>query len=553
MRASGCYVRAIVEVSKRQTTAMGVRALALTAAGIAAVTIVAAAPGSPYQPRLIARGQPHGIVRDVAVWLHLDRIPGNPLLAAGVFAMVLATAGFLFLLRAAFREEVSVRAVAVAVVAAHCLLLLVPLLFSRDVYSYAYYGKIAGIYHGNPYVQTPLDHSGDALWNLVGPQWVNTPAYYGPGWTSLSALLSRSLPRAIDLVEAYRYLAIVASLATCAVIVWIVHRLWPARKAFALVAFGANPVVLFFAVGGGHSDLLVALSIVGAFAFLVSKREMPAIAVLSLGALIKVTAALPLLLLLVWCVARRPPVERRRTVLTHGGLSLGIALLFALPYLQLKDPTLGMLGLAGQTGWLAPPLVIGRAVDAMTFHTMGWVVRLGAFVLLAWCVGLLVREVWRRAAAGRISAQEQAAVWGWALALLMLLGPILLPWYAVWGLPLVWALPRIPRTAVLAASAMLGVTLWSAEALRYPGAFELNKLVGFAIVVPILTVFLVFVVRDLRSRIELGRLFEDEVGRPAPTTLAGEPGEEQRVPDASRHGGGDADGPLSIQIGADTR
>jgi Glycosyltransferase family 87 len=515
------------------------------------MAIVAAAPGSPYQPRLTARGQPSGILRDVAVGLHLDRIPGDPILAIGVLAMILATGAFLLLLRAAFRGQVSVRAVAVFVLGAHALLLLAPLLFSRDVYSYAFYGRIAGIYHGNPYVQTPLDHSGDVLWNLVGPRWVDTPAYYGPGWTTLSAVLSRFLPHPIDHVEAYRYLSIAASLATCGVIVWIVHRLWPARTAFALAAFGANPVVLFHAAGSGHNDLLVALAIVSAFALLVSKRELPAVAVLTLGALIKVTAWLPLLLLLVWCVARRPPEERRRAALTHVGLSLGIALAFALPYVQLKDPTLGMLGLAGQTGWLAPPTVIAQAIDFLSFHTLGWVVRLGAFALLLFCVGMLVREVWRRASTGGMSGQEQAAVWGWALALLMLLGPILLPWYVVWQLPLVWAVPRIPRAAVITTSSLLGVTLWSAEAMRYPGAFELDLLVGYIVVVPILTVFLVFVIRDLRSRVELGRLFEDEVGRPTPTMLADETDDQQRVPDAAGHGAGDADGTPPIQIGAD--
>jgi hypothetical protein len=294
-----------VEPRASITTPIGRRALILAGVGIVAMSIVAATPGSPYQPLLTARGQPHGIVRDVAVWLHLDRIPGDPVLLVGIAAMLLATGAFLFLLREAFRGHVSVRAVAVVVVGAHALLLLVPLLFSRDVYSYAYYGRIAGIYHGNPYVQTPLDHSGDVLWNLVGPRWVDTPAYYGPGWTTVSALLSRILPHPIDHVEAYRYISIAASLATCGVIVWIVHRLWPARTAFALAAFGANPVVLFHAAGSGHNDLLVALSIVTAFALLVSKRELPAVAVLTLGALIKVTATLPLLLLLVWCVARR--------------------------------------------------------------------------------------------------------------------------------------------------------------------------------------------------------------------------------------------------------
>jgi hypothetical protein len=546
-----------VDVDERASTTTSAErrgsrfALILATTGIVAMAVVAAAPGSPYQPRLTARGQPHGILRDVAVWLHLDRIPGDPILAVGVLAMVVATVAFLLLLRAAFRGEVSVRAVAVVVIGAHALLVLVPLLFSRDVYSYAFYGRIAGIYHGNPYVQTPLDHSGDVLWNLVGSRWVDTPAYYGPGWTTLSAGLSRFLPHPIDHVEAYRYLSIAASLATCGVIVWIVHRLWPARTSFALAAFGANPVVLFHAAGSGHNDLLVALSIVTAFALLVSKRELPAVAVLTLGALIKVTACLPLLLLLVWCVARRPPRERRRAVLTHAGLSIGIALAFALPYFQLKDPTLGMFGLAKETGWLSPPTVIAQAVDFLSFHTLGWLVRLGALALLVLCVGMLAREVWRRASSGGMSGQEQAAVWGWGLALLMLLGPILLPWYVVWQLPLVWALPRIPRTAVIATSSLLGVTLWSAEALRYPGAFELDLMIGYVIVVPILTVFLVFVVRDLRSRVQLGRLFEDEFARPAPTMLAEEPSDDQRVPDAAGQRTGDTDGPPPIQIGAD--
>jgi alpha-1,6-mannosyltransferase len=533
------------------TTSAGRNGLILAAAGIVAMSIVAATPGSPYQPLLTARGEPHGILRDIAVWARLERIPGDPLLLVGIAAMLLATGAFLFLLREAFRGHVSVRALAVLVVGAHALLLLVPLLFSRDVYSYAYYGRIAGIYHGNPYVQTPLDHSGDLLWNLVGPRWVDTPAYYGPAWTTVSASLSRILPHPIDHVEAYRYISIAASLATCAVIVWIVHRLWPSRTAFALAAFGANPVVLFHAAGSGHNDLLVALSIVTAFALLVSKREMPAVAVLTVGALIKVTAVLPLLLLLVWCVARRPPEERRRAALTHVGLSAGIALAFALPYVQLKDPTLGMLGLAGQTGWLAPPTVIAQAVDFLSFHTLGWLVRVGALALLGWCVWMLAREVWRRVPNGGMSGQEQAAVWGWALALLMLLGPILLPWYVVWQLPLVWALPRIPRTAVIATSAMLGVTLWSAEAMRYPGAFNVDLLVGYLIVVPVLVVMLFFVVRDLRSRVELGRLFEDDVSRPAPTMLADEPDREQRVSDAAGHGARDGDGPPPIEIGAD--
>ena len=541
----------IVDDGKRKpgSSATGLRAPLFAGLGILSMAIVAATPGSPYQPLLTPRGQPHGILRDVAVALHLDRFQGDPLLAIGVAATLFATAAFLLLLREAFRGTVSVRAVAVLVVAAHAVLLLVPLLFSRDVYSYAFYGRIAGIYGGNPYVQTPLDHSSDILWNFVGPQWVDTPAYYGPAWTSFSAMLSKVLTRPIDQVEAYRFISIAASLSTCGVIAWVVRGARPQRTAFALAAFGANPVVLFHAAASGHNDLLVALAIVSGYALLVSKREPAAVAVLTLAALIKVTAVLPLILLLVWSVAHRAREERRAVFVSRVGLSAGIGLFFAWPYVQTRDPTLGMFGLAGQTGWFAPPRVVARAVDAMTFHTLGWAVRLGALTLLAWGVWSLARAVWRRAPTGSMSGQEQAAVWGWALVLLLLLGPILLPWYVVWGLPLVWALPRVPRTALLATSSMLGVTLWSTEALRYPGAFDLNLLVGYLVVVPVLLVMLLLVVRDLSSRIEHGRLLED-VPSPAPTMLAGETESEERISDPAGEGASQTGYPLSTEIHA---
>jgi len=430
------------------------------------------------------------------------------------------------------------------------LLLLVPLLFSRDVYSYAFYGRIAGVYGGNPYVQTPLDHSGDMLWNFVGSQWVNTPAYYGPAWTSLSAVLSKILPRPIDDVQAYRFISIGASLLTCGVIVWVVHRVWPQRTAFALAAFGANPVVLFHSVASGHNDLLVALGIVSAYALLLSKREAAAVAVLTLAALIKVTALLPLIMLLVWCVVRRAPEERRAAFVSRVGLSAGIGLLLAVPYFQLHDPTLGMVGLASRSGWFAPTRAIARVVDGVTFHTLGWVVSLGALCLLAWGVWSLARAVWRRTSIGSMSGKELGAVWGWALVLLLLLGPVLLPWYIVWGLPLVWALPRVPRITMLAASAMLGVTLWSEEPLRYPGAFDLNLLVGYLVVVPVLLVMLVLVIQDLRSRIEYGRPFDDGVPSTAPTMLAGQTEGKERIPGPAGEGAGHAGDPSSTGVGA---
>jgi hypothetical protein len=510
------------------------------------MAVVGAAPGSPYQPLLTPAGRPHGPLTDLAVRLRLDTIPGNPVLVVGALVSAFAVIGFLLLLRAAFHGRVGLGPVVGLVLGAHALLLGLPLLFSRDVYSYAFYGRIAGVYGGNPYVDIPLDHPTDALWRFVGPMWVNTPAVYGPAWSSLSGWLStllRARPEAH--VEAYRMIALGASLLTCAIIVWTVHRLWPERRAFALVAFGANPVVIFHSVASGHNDLLVALAVAGAFALVVSHREMPAIAVLTAGALVKATAGLPLILLIVWCIARRRPEDRLRVALTHVGLAAAITVAFSMPYLQLQDPTLGMLTLAGHQGWLAPAAVGAHLIDMLTFDTLGWTVRVAAGIVLLLSIRRLSGAIWRRttgtdvAGAPVMSPREQAATWGWVLMLLMLLGPVLLPWYVVWALPLAWVLPKAPRTALIATSALLGATLWSTEALRYPGAFSVNVFVGNWLVVPVIVGLLIWLLRDLRSRVDGGLLFEDEIGlREPPPALADESPGEQRVPETAGESAG---------------
>jgi alpha-1,6-mannosyltransferase len=506
-------------------------ALALAAVGLFAMAVVAAAPRSPYQPILMPHDRPVGPLRDLAGLLGLDNLTGTPQLAVAVLVAAFAVGSFLLLLREAFRGNVSVRAVAGLTVFGHALVLFLPLLFSRDVYSYAFYGRIAGIYGGNPYIQTPLDHSGDMLWRYVGPKWIDTPSVYGPAWSTVSTWLARVLPHPSDHVDAYRLLALFGSLATCAAIVWVVRDRWPERTPFALAAFGANPVVVFHAVGSGHNDVFVALALITAVGLLLRGRSRAAVAALTFGALVKATIGIALILLLIWVIARQSPEARRRVFAAHAAAAAAVAAVFAVPFLQWTDPSLGILELTRHTGWLAPQAVLRRAIDGVTFGTMGWVARVAFAAVLLVAFTRLGRDVWRRGSA--LSVDGVVAAFGWAIVLLTLLGPLLMPWYVLWSLPFVWIVPRAARTAIVATAALMVVSLWSTEAMRFPAAFEVNLFVGQWIVSPILLYLAWTVLRDLRLRVDIGFPLEDDASPSAILAVPNQPDGQQRVPAAA--------------------
>ncbi|HEY7668240.1 MAG TPA: glycosyltransferase 87 family protein [Actinomycetota bacterium] len=484
--------------------------------GVLLVALVASVPGSPLQPVLPDGVVPTGPFAWLARAVGLDRLDGAALAIAGVIAVTAAAASFLVVLRAAWQGRVSVRSVLVLTVAYHVVVLTLPLLFSRDVYSYAFYGRIAGIHGANPYVATPADFPGDPLFHLVGPKWLDTPAVYGPLFTGASALLSRWIGSVEALVATFRVLAVAASLGAVAAIYATSRRAWPLRSAFAVAAFGLNPVVLFQSAASGHNDLWVALGIAAGLWLLLGGRELAAVAVLALATLVKATAALPLLVLLVWCVARRPAGERLRASFTRAGLAAAIGLVVASPFLQLHDPTLGMSELAGHEGWLAPSRFVRRLLDALSGDALGIVTRLTFAALLVVSVVLLLRAVWRLAPRGGRPADadvvEVGAAWGWSLLLLMLLGPVLLPWYVVWALPLAWLLPRVPRAVLITVSSALAVSQWAAEPSRFPGAYDVNVLVGHYAITPVVIGALVWLLVDGRRRLRAGAAFADRQG-----------------------------------------
>lgn len=481
----------------------GRRTIISSIATFSAVAIVAATPRSPYHP-VLPETQGNGPVGFLSRMLFLHELPHGALIVIGFVAMIAAGVAFLLMLWAAERGEVSTRTVVTLALVYHAVVLLLPLLLSRDVFSYAFYGRILSRYGHNPYVATPGDFPANDLSRFVWPGWRDTPSVYGPVFVWLAAAITAVFRGMVDIIEAFRAVAVAASLGSLWFVVRLVGRIRPQRQAYAAVMIGLNPVVLFHTVGGGHVDVLVMLAVAAAVYLVATQRELSATVALTVGALVKISAAVPLALLIAYVVTRAEPGRRWRVAAAHVGTALGIAFVAIVPFMQRSNPTLGMVELVQHNSWIAPPALVERL-----FETAGSIVagelggtagivlaRVGMFAALAAGLLTILRQVLRHAAEGSVSFL--AAAWGWSFLLMMLFSPTLFPWYFAWILPVAWALPRVPRRTLEFSFIALVTAQLTTENFRLPEWLHVDLAIGH----PILVIVLVWFLRDLYLRLK---------------------------------------------------
>ena len=427
------------------------RAVTASVASMTAVMLIAATPGSPYHP-VLPESQANGPLELLSKAVLLDRLPHGLLIAIGFVAMIAAGVSFLLILWAAERGLVSTKTVLTLTVAYHLAILLLPLLLSRDVFSYAYYGRILSRYGGNPYVNTPADYPANDLWRFTWPGWRETPSVYGPVFVWLAAAITaifRSIP---DVIMAFRAVAVAASLGAVWFVVKLVQRVKPSKTAYAAAMIGLNPVVLFHTVGGGHVDVLVMLSVAAAIYLVATDRELPATVALTVGALVKISAAVPLVLLIAYVATRAEPGKRARVLVTHIGTAVGIFMVAALPFLAAIEPD-ARHGRARATRFVDRAPGVGRAhlrsvgrtpgrggrrIDRRRHRAVGHVRRPGGRTLPGVAAGGASR-------APRVRSRSSRRHGAGAFLLMMLFSPTLFPWYFAWVLPVAWALPLVPR------------------------------------------------------------------------------------------------------------
>ncbi len=322
-------------------------------------------------------------------------------------------------------RSLSLRTTWAFVIATALIMLLGPPLGLNDVWNYLGYARLGAVHHLNPYQHVMFGESNDPIYAFA--TWRRYPSPYGPLFTAFSYPLAfLPIPVAYWIVKA-------AMIAAALAFIWTVDRCArllgrDPRPVILLIA--ANPIYVFYELGGFHNDFLMLLPSMGAVALLLARRDRAAGAVLMVGVAVKMTV---IVLLPFMLIAARPPERRLRLL---AGCALATLPLVVIQ-LALFGSSLPNLGVQSQliTAFSIPNLT--GLVLGLGGSTSG-LIRLANIVVVLVILWGLRRDDWVAAA-------------GWATVALICSVPWLMPWYVVWVLPLAGLAHsrRLRRTALV--------------------------------------------------------------------------------------------------------
>lgn len=407
----------------------------------------------------------------------------------------------------------------IMLVAAVALLLLLSgrTMLSTDVYSYVWYGRIAALEGGNPFVNPPMSYAGvDTTGWMAMEAWQGQlPSVYGSVWIWFAAGVSYIAQAFADKdlaanVLGHRLLSDAAHIVN----IWLIWRVAAvfagrtikdgndpeeaSRKRTALqvgaaVTYAWNPLMLIeFGLSAHNDSLMIAFLLISVWLLLEGRWRWAALA-LAAASLIKMLALifLPFFLIWVWRIptAAKPVGNKSTSVQSQGGKHgvvnvaqalgiLGLAWIVTMwPYggpLVLLDVVSENPGAMGQRNSIASTILIGIPT---TLYNMDWLtqqaaslpgyfggalhkaismwVRLGLEAIAGLLILLAFRRTWKATEKEPASALSG---WAWAMIVYYMVGALWFwPWYVSWlFIPLVLVGPgRLWNTGqILAASSM---------------------------------------------------------------------------------------------------
>jgi hypothetical protein len=393
---------------------------------VAGFLMAAGAAAKHYGPTLHIH---HGLPTSIRGPLHVLGLS----LSGDAFAAAFIVLAVCYLGVLLFADSVRFRVGVGAIVAMNLIFFIAPPLLSSDIFNYVGYARLDAVHHLNPYVHPLSAAPTDPSYIYVG--WPLNTTAYGPLFTIGTLPLGLvGFTTGIWLLKAS---AALASLG-CVALVWLCATRLGRPALPAILFFGLNPVLLAYAVGGGHNDLLMLVAALGGIYMLLIGRE-AGMAALVVAVAVKSSSVvlLPFALL----GSRRP----LKAILWGAAAA---AVVGAATLIAFGTHISSLLHVLQHDARLQTPNDIPGVINdvlglGISIHTLG---RIGMLVLLP-TIALLLIRVYRGG-----DWLENA---GWATCAVIVTTTWFLPWYLIWFLPLAaLALRPYQRYTALALTAL---------------------------------------------------------------------------------------------------
>lgn len=373
-------------------------------------------------------------------------------------------------------------------------------LFTQDIYSYLAQGAIVatGL---DPYSGGPIDLLGpdNVLARSVPFIWAHSPSPYGPIALGIAAVISHLTGNSILFgVLAHRAISVTGVVCAAWALVKLARRCGVAPQA-ALWLGILNPLCLLHLIGGIHNEsVMLGLTLLGLEVGLrgVEKRGGAGAATTAVGAalitcagLVKVTGFIPLGFLGMALARKWWLSGKRRGVALAGAIGFMVIVLVGTVAVVSWATGIGLGWVTGQGGaatirsWMSITTDIGLLVGAignllsMGDHTeriLGVTRLVGVAVAGVFMVRMLFATL-----RGRIHPVGGLGV---SMIVLVVLFPVVHPWYLLWALlPLAaWANRPLFRILAIAYSALMSFFVLP-RGLRLPAVTVTSIYVGAAI------------------------------------------------------------------------
>jgi hypothetical protein len=270
--------------------------------------------------------------------------------------------------------------------------------------------------------------------NLVDPLWLNVPAPYGPLFMGADGLAASAAGHdALATVIVLRLLA-VAGVGLMALGIPMLARSLGRDPAQAVTLAVLNPVTILHLIGGAHNDALMLGLLVLGVALGKQGRPVAGIVVCALATAVKAPAAIGVLYIgWEWMGKGVPWRERVRPLVTAGLIATSVMAALSLVTGLGWSWVLNLATPGTVRSWLAPATAAGLALT----HLSQWMhlgIPMHVFLSITRVLGLAIAAVAGAWLFKNVDRYGTLRAIGLTMLLVVVLGPVVQPWYLSWGL-----------------------------------------------------------------------------------------------------------------------